>query len=141
MFTDCLKKEHEFSILQKYTFSKFVIDINSEGKISEFLDLKYADCLIDLYLTFVYPMECELKQKLLIRYKILNEGELFCSDFKYRFSDDKQNDYIGALGKSDEDLVRDISQELDDIIKKYRKLFDDHSNRRASAEYPKYVLE
>jgi hypothetical protein len=46
---------------------------------------------------------------LLVRYKIINEGELFCSDFKYRFSDDKQNDYIGALGKSDEDLVRDIS--------------------------------
>ena len=34
-------------------------------------------------------MESELKKNLLIRYKILNEGELFCSDFKYRFSDDK----------------------------------------------------
>lgn len=54
-------------------------------------------------------MESELKKNLLVSYKILNEGELFCSDFKYRFSDDKQNDYIGALGKSDEDLVRDIS--------------------------------
>ena len=69
-------------------------------------------------------MESELKKNLLIRYKILNEGELFCSDFKYRFSDDKQNDYIGALGKSDEDLVRDISQEIDEIIKKYKKLFE-----------------
>jgi hypothetical protein len=34
-------------------------------------------------------MECELKEKLLVRYKILNEGELFCSDFKYRFTDEK----------------------------------------------------
>ena len=109
MFKDCLIKEHEFSILHKYEFSKFIIDIKSEGKISEFLDSKYADYLTSLYLTLIYPMECELKQNLLVRYKIINEGELFCSDFKYRFSDDKQNDYIGALGKSDEDLVRDIS--------------------------------
>jgi len=42
MFTDCLKKEHEYSILQNYKFSKFIIDIYSEGKISEFLDLKYS---------------------------------------------------------------------------------------------------
>ena len=61
MFKDCLIKEHEFSILHKYEFSKFIIDIKSEGKISEFLDSKYADYLTSLYLTLIYPMECELK--------------------------------------------------------------------------------
>lgn len=89
MFTDCLKKEHEYSILQKYSFSKFVIDIYSEGKISEFLNENYSQYLNPLYQKLIYPMESELKKNLLIRYKILNEGELFCSDFKYRFSDDK----------------------------------------------------
>ena len=42
MFTDCLKKEHDYSILQQYSFSKFIIDIYSEGKISEFLNENYS---------------------------------------------------------------------------------------------------
>ena len=89
MFEDCLKKEHDYSILYKYTFSKFIIEVNNSDQIKEFLDLNYAQYLLPLYQQFVFPMEVELKKKLLIRYKILNEGELFCSDFKYKFTDDK----------------------------------------------------
>lgn len=71
----------------------------------------------------VAPFEKDLKEKLLVRYKIINEGELFCSDFKYRFSDSRGYDYIGALGKSNEDAVNEISTELATMIRHYKEVF------------------
>ena len=64
-----------------------------------------------------------MRDTLLIRYNLINEGELFCSDFKFRFTDQKSRDFIGVLGKSNEETVMEISQELDKIIKKYRDKF------------------
>ena len=63
-------------------------------------------------------MEKDLKN-LMIKHKLVNEGELFCSDFRYRFSDEKSREYIG-VGRSNEDTVNDIQRELERIIKKYR---------------------
>jgi len=51
-------------------------------------------------------MEKDIKN-LMIKHKLVNEGELFCSDFKYRFSDEKSRDYMGA-GRSNEDTINDI---------------------------------
>jgi hypothetical protein len=48
-------------------------------------------------------MEQDMKDKLLIKFRLVNEGELFCSDFQFRFSDPKSEAYIGFLGKSNED--------------------------------------
>jgi hypothetical protein len=64
-----------------------------------------------------------LKDKLLKKYKIINEGELFCSDFKYRFSDEKSTDFMGFIGKSNEETIAEITQELEEIIKFYRGLY------------------
>lgn len=63
-------------------------------------------------------MERDLKN-LMIKHKLVNEGELFCSDFRYRFSDEKSREYMG-VGRSNEDTVNDIQRELERIIKKYR---------------------
>ena len=68
-------------------------------------------------------MEDDLRN-LLITYKLVNEGELFCSDFKYRFTDQKSRDFMGFLGKSNEDTLHDIQIELDRIIKLYRDIFN-----------------
>ncbi len=39
----------------------------------------------------------------------MNEGELFCSDFTYRFTDEKSRGYIGVIGKTNEDTMREIT--------------------------------
>jgi hypothetical protein len=70
--------------------------------------LKYSEYWMDLLTKFVLPMERDLVNELLIPYKLINEGELFCSDYKYRFSDAKTQDYIGVVGKSSEDTVNEI---------------------------------
>ena len=41
----------------------------------------------EIYEKFVYSMENEIIDNLFIKYRLVNEGELFCSDFQFRFSD------------------------------------------------------
>ena len=48
-----------------------------------------------MYVDTVLKMEVEFKDTLLLQYKLINEGELFCSDFKYRFTSTKNTEYIG----------------------------------------------
>ena len=62
-----------------------------------------------IFLNLVVPFERDIKERLLNKYKIINEGELFCSDFKYRYSDEKSNDFMGFLGKSNEETIADIN--------------------------------
>ena len=92
MHDDCLKTEHKYSILHIYRYNKYIFPL--EDKTFEDI-LKYASRLETLYRDFVLPMEIELKEHLFMRYKLINEGELFCSDFRYRFTDEKASDYIG----------------------------------------------
>ena len=51
-----------------------------------------------------------------MKFKIVNEGELFCSDFQYKFIDEKQSDFIGAVSRSNEDTKNEINRQ-----KKYRQ--------------------
>jgi len=64
---------------------------------------EYCPYLLDVYNQIVEPMESELTETLLIKFRLVNEGELFCSDFQYRSSDAKTRDFIGFIGKSTED--------------------------------------
>ena len=52
----------------------------------------------------------------MMKFKIANEGELFCSDFQYKFSDEKQSDFIGAISRGNEDTRNEINYQLDKII-------------------------
>ena len=83
-----MEVEHEYSIQYKYTFNSHLI--TKLQKDSDIIDLlKMSKYMKDLYLDFIYPMEKEMKDKLLIKFRLVNEGELFCSDFHYRFADAK----------------------------------------------------
>jgi len=115
LFKKCLEVEHKFSILHDYELNKHIIDLADLKNV-----LHLSQYFKELYLQFVHPMETDLKEKLLKKFRLVNEGELFCSDFRYRFTDSQSFDYIGFLGKSNEDTISDITRELDDLIKVYR---------------------
>ena len=85
---------------------------------------------MDLFTRFVQPMEQALKSEILIPYKLINEGELFCSDFKYRFSDAKTQDFMGVVGKSSEDTINEIQDILNKIINKYRKAYLEYCDEK-----------
>lgn len=87
LFEKCMSVEHEYSILHKYNLNQHILKLKGDEGITELLHLsKY---LKPLYLEFIEPMESDMKSKLLIKFRLVNEGELFCSDFHYRFADAK----------------------------------------------------
>ena len=139
-----MKVEHKYSILHDYEFNQHIIGLRvikehpllayRDEDIKHFLELTPYFC--DLYLRFIHPMEADLKDKLLIKFRLVNEGELFCSDFQFRFSDPKSQDYIGFLGKSNEDTQNEIKFELDSLIKQYRTEFREYAKEVAKKEFP-----
>ena len=70
-----------------------------------------------------------------MKFKIVNEGELFCSDFQYKFIDEKQSDFIGAVSNSNEDTKNEINRQLDILISEYRKIFQNLAEALASKTY------
>lgn len=71
----------------------------------------------------------------MMKFKIVNEGELFCSDFQYKFSDEKQSDFIGAVSISNEDTKNEINRQLDILINEYKKVFSNLAETLASKTY------
>ena len=138
MHEECLRTEHRYSIMHDYKFNKYICPLD-ESKFGDIL--KMAPKYGNIYKDFVLAMELELKDQLLIRFKLVNEGELFCSDFKYRFTEEKVNDYIGAFGKSNEDTKDDITKTLEEIIKKYRESFREYRHQETEAAYEKHRQE
>jgi hypothetical protein len=45
----------------------------------------------------VVPMNEEIRE-IMVQYKILNEGELYCTNLEYNLEDDKQSKLIGDPG-------------------------------------------
>ena len=58
-----------------------------------------------------------------MKLKIVNEGELFCSDFQYKFIDEKQSDFIGTVSRGNEDTKNEINRLLDLLISEHKKEF------------------
>ena len=86
-------------------------------------------------------MEKDLREKLLVKFKIINEGELFVSDFKYRFSDQNSKELIGFVGKSNEDTVNDIKTELEYIIRQYKKKYEEFCKDVIGPKEDEYINE
>ncbi len=71
----------------------------------------------------VVPMNLEIRQ-IMVQYKILNEGELYCTNLEYNLEDDKQSKLIGDPGQKGEDSVKAINAKLKEMQEKYSKLKD-----------------
>jgi hypothetical protein len=60
----------------------------------------------------------------MVEYRILNEGELFCTTLTFNLDDDKHTKLIGDPGNKDEDAVKAMNARIDEMIRKYRGKFD-----------------
>ena len=90
-----MNSEHKFTIKRAYKFNKRIVRKDEDS---------YHALLIPVYDNIVLPMR-EALEKLMIENIIINESELFCSDFTYRASEDEGSTYIGDPGKKKEDIV------------------------------------
>ena len=101
--------------------------------------IKKGDCKIEepewhSYLSvafeeIVVPMNLEIKE-IMVQYKILNEGELYCTNLEYNLEDDKQSKLIGDPGQKGEDSVKAINAKLKEMQEKFSKLKDSLSNQK-----------
>lgn len=57
--------------------------------------------------------------KIMVQYKILNEGELFCTNLEFNLDDEKNSKFIGDPGKKGEDSVMAINAKLKELQEKY----------------------
>ena len=68
-------------------------------------------------------MNLDIRQ-IMVQYKILNEGELYCTNLEYNLDSDKQSKLIGDPGQKGEDSVKAINAKLKELQEKYSKLKD-----------------
>ena len=66
----------------------------------------------------------------MITYKILNEGELFCTNLNFNLDSDKNEKLIGDPGQKDEDAVKQLNIKLTLIKDEYRVIFNQLCEQR-----------
>lgn len=59
----------------------------------------------------------------MITFKIMNEGELFCTNLNFNLDDEKHEKLIGDPGTKDEDAVKQLNTKLTLLIQEYRIKF------------------
>lgn len=71
----------------------------------------------------------------MVTFKIMNEGELFCTSLNFNLDNDSHEKLIGDPGTKDEDAVKQLNNKLDVLIKEYKLKF------RQVQEMRKYNLQ
>jgi hypothetical protein len=59
----------------------------------------------------------------MITYKIMNEGELYCTNLNFNLDSDRLEKLIGDPGQKDEDAVKQLNTKLKLLIDEYRRKF------------------
>ena len=67
-------------------------------------------------------MSHELK-RIMVTFKIMNEGELFCTNLNFNLDDDRHEKLIGDPGTKDEDAVKQLNTKLQLLMSEYRLKF------------------
>jgi hypothetical protein len=62
-------------------------------------------------------------RRLMVTYKILNEGELYCTNLNFNLDDERHEKLIGDPGAKDEDAVKQLNSKLRVLIEEYRMRF------------------
>ena len=59
-------------------------------------------------------------RKLMVSYKILNEGELFCTNLAFNLDDEQHTKLIGDPGQKDEDAVKALNMKIKLLMEEYQ---------------------
>lgn len=97
-FKKCIEGDHKRSVVLDYKFNHAIL--GDDRKVPEWHEhLKVA------FEEIVTPMITELK-RIMVTFKIMNEGELFCTNLNFNLDDDRHEKLIGDPGTKDEDAVK-----------------------------------
>lgn len=104
-YNQCVEGDHQKAVILDYRLSPYILrdDANPTRPIPPWHAL-----LKIAYKEFVVPMQDELK-KIMVQYKILNEGELFCTNLNFNLDDERFSKIIGDPGQKDEDAVKSLN--------------------------------
>ena len=115
-FKKCIEGDHRRSVALDYKLNQAVLGAG-RGSVPEWHEhLKVA------FEEITVPMTVELK-RLMVTFKIMNEGELFCTNLNFNLDDDRHQKLIGDPGTKDEDAVKQLNTKLQLIIAEYRQKF------------------
>ncbi len=56
----------------------------------------------------------------MVSYKILNEGELFCTNLAFNLDDENHGKLIGDPGQKDEDAVKALNMKIKQLMEEYQ---------------------
>ncbi len=104
----------------KYTLNKAILAEDPQNPIysaayHKFIKLAYDEIVI--------PMTDKLIDTMIF-FKILNEGELFCTTLTFNLEDENNGNLIGDKTLKDEDAVKALNKKLDEIIRTYKSVFE-----------------
>lgn len=123
-----MRADHSRSICLEYSLNLYILNMGDKkninrGDSSRTEEPEWHSYLSVAFEEIVVPMNLEIRQ-IMVQYKILNEGELYCTNLEYNLEDDKQSKLIGDPGQKGEDSVKAINAKLKEMQEKYSKLKD-----------------
>lgn len=104
--------DFERSVLLDYSINRYIMGNESHLKKGEvpqwfqYLQMAFKD--------YVVPITDELK-RLMVQYRILNEGELFCTNLSFNLEDENLSKMIGDPGNKDEDAVKALNNKIKEL--------------------------
>lgn len=94
-YKECMRSDHARSILLEYPLNMYILTKGGTNFIkktamdkSKVIEPEWHSYLSSAYEEIVVPMNEEIRQ-IMIQYKILNEGELYCTNLEFNLEDDK----------------------------------------------------
>jgi len=89
-FKKCIEGDHKRAVLLDYKVNPFIIgDASRVPEWHEHLKIAFEEIVV--------PMGNELK-RIMVSFKIMNEGELFCTNLNFNLDDDRHEKLIGDPG-------------------------------------------
>lgn len=97
-----MRADHSRSICLEYSLNLYILNMGDKkninrGDSSRTEEPEWHSYLSVAFEEIVVPMNLEIRQ-IMVQYKILNEGELYCTNLEYNLEDDKQSKLIGDPG-------------------------------------------
>ena len=121
-FKKCIEGDHIRSVVLEYKFNAYILgDSRKVPEWHEYLKIAFEE--------IVKPMTQDLK-RIMITFKIMNEGELFSTNLNFNLDDDRLGKLIGDPGTKDEDAVKQLNTKLQELMKDYRLRFKNNIDLR-----------
>ncbi|TNV86912.1 hypothetical protein FGO68_gene10314 [Halteria grandinella] len=127
LYKEVILADFDRSVNLNYRINKYLLGDESTLRHDHIPGwLQYVDIAFQDY---VMPITDELK-RLMVQYKILNEGELFCTNLSFNLEDENLSKMIGDPGNKDEDAVKALNNKIKELQDSYIAKMNDFIKRK-----------